>query len=89
VITNTDFLKVFHVNEPSCTVGELWKHIADKVLVSPSFKKRKQDLQIILNNGTLSTRMLRALNDDYSAPALLHVYRKLAECLEENRLFIK
>jgi carboxylate-amine ligase len=84
IISNQEFLKVFGLNANSLTVGELWKHIADRLKNRIGTRK---ELQTILNKGSLSTRIIYALKGDYSTSSLTKVYRELAGCLAENRMF--
>lgn len=84
VISNQEFLKVFGSKAPSLTVGELWKHITDRLKDRIG---RTQGLETIINKGSLSTRILIALKGDYSTASLTKVYRELASCLAENRMF--
>jgi hypothetical protein len=44
-------------------------------------------LESILEKGTLATRILNALKDDFSEKKIKEVYQELAVCLEQNRLF--
>jgi gamma-glutamyl:cysteine ligase YbdK (ATP-grasp superfamily) len=84
IISNSDFLKVFVSKATSLTMGDLWKHIADRLHDRVG---RTQELETILNKGSLSTRILTALKGDYSTSSLTKVYRELASCLAENRMF--
>jgi carboxylate-amine ligase len=86
VISNRGFLKVFGSNAVSLTMGELWKHIADRLKDRIG---KNEALEIILDRGCVSTRILRTLKGDYSTPSLLKVYRQLANCLAENQMFIE
>lgn len=88
VITNQEFLTVFGSDATSLTVGELWKHIFNRLKDQADLKKRSRHLEIILKEGSLSTRIVRALKGDYSVSALTKVYRELANCLAQNRLFL-
>lgn len=47
----------------------------------------KQLIQIILKEGNLSERILRALDGDYAPQKLMEVYSNLAICLDQNLLF--
>lgn len=44
-------------------------------------------LGVILSQGTLARRILRALRGDFSRGRLVEVWGRLARCLEENRAF--
>ena len=44
-------------------------------------------VEFILNNGNLSSRIITALEGDYTHKSLQRIYRKLTECLAENKMF--
>ncbi len=88
IITNKEFLRIFKSDADSLSVGELWKHISNRLRDHPDLKKRSRDLEIILKEGSLSTRIINALKGDYSVSALTKVYRELSDCLVANRLFL-
>lgn len=85
IISNTKYLSVFGLSSSSLTMGELWKNIADRLKTRVGQNKA---LETILNRGSLSTRIVEELKGDYSAAALVKVYRELAACLAENRLLV-
>lgn len=90
VITNKEYLRVFRLETVSLslTAGALWKHIFTRLLNRNDLKRRKKDLEIVLNQGSLSTRIVNALKGDYSTPSLTNVYRELSNCLAGNRMFL-
>jgi gamma-glutamyl:cysteine ligase YbdK (ATP-grasp superfamily) len=85
IITNKDYLEIFGSDAETLTAGELWKHILSK-LMNSNIKKRQDGLNVILSQGSLSTRILQSLNGDYSASAIKNVYKKLSACLSDNRM---
>lgn len=87
LITDTDYLQAFGSNAGSLTIGELWKHIVSRLGHIDELKRRRGNVELILNEGSLSTRILKSLKGDYSLSSLTKVYRELAECLAGNRLF--
>ncbi|MGJ5643445.1 glutamate-cysteine ligase family protein [Formosa sp. S-31] len=87
VIENTDYLNVFHIDAP-CSIQDVWKHLY--ALAKPNIHKSHHiTLETILNEGTLATRIENALNDDLSEANILKAYKALADCLENNELFLK
>jgi len=89
MIENIDYLKVFEIEKP-ITVGELWKSIFNRLTsLIPSLKTWEQpQLETILNQGSLSERILQALDGDHSEENIKKVYRQLSGCLAQNRMFI-
>jgi carboxylate-amine ligase len=87
-IHNQEYLQVFGVSERVVTMSSLWKFIFNRLANRTDLKTRKKELEIILNDGSLSTRIMKALNEDYSLPALTNVYRQLSKCLASNKMFL-
>jgi len=68
-------------------VSAIWTHLFERV--SHRMDKRHQDaIGLILKNGSLSTRILEAINEDYSEATILRVYKQLENCLSTNQLFL-
>lgn len=89
VITNKDYLLVFGFYGEQATAGQLWKHLVDSMATEDgTVKKFRPVLDVILDQGTLATRMLKAMSGDPQRAGLLVTYKKLAACLEENKMFI-
>jgi len=89
LVENLEYLKIFGIEKPM-SVGELWKSIFKRlILFTPSLKKWEQpQLETIFNQGSLSERILKALNNDFSEDNIKRVYRQLSGCLAQNRMFI-
>lgn len=81
LIDDESYLALFGIQEKSITAGELWNLLLKG-------KKLHPELQIILNQGTLASRILWACQNNYSKSNLASVYRKLCECLQEGKMFI-
>ena len=85
-ISNLDYLELFGIKQVT-NVKNVWHHLY--MLVKENITKDHQKaLEIIFNHGTLSTRIVKALNQDVSVKNIELVYTQLAECLKENKLFI-
>ncbi|MEZ6090747.1 MAG: glutamate-cysteine ligase family protein [Pirellulaceae bacterium] len=88
VIDNPDFLRCFAIKDASITAGELWRHIISSAEdQEPMLGGVKSNLQTILKHGTLATRIVNAVGDDYRREHLQSVYQQLATCLVEARSF--
>ena len=85
VINNLLFLNLFDIDK-SCTAGELWKKLYDRVKPEISYKHQKT-LEFILEQGSLSTRILNVLDGDLSEKKIQEIYSRLGECLAHNKLF--
>lgn len=84
-VTNVAYLELFHLNTPT-TVQNIWKHLYQLVKQN-IHKSHHSAIETILNEGTLATRLLRAIADDFSEKNIKAVYSKIAKCLQENKLF--
>jgi gamma-glutamyl:cysteine ligase YbdK (ATP-grasp superfamily) len=71
----------------SHSAGELWRHLFDELF--PADDGRPADLaplDVILSEGCLSRRILRALDGDARRARIDAVYRELCACLTEGRM---
>jgi len=79
-------LQLWGLDASSALAGDLWQHIFDQVKDCLS-EETKDVIQYILDKGTLSTRILRAVGKDFSRPNLTKVYGRLSDVLNKNELF--
>lgn len=85
-IDNLDYLSLFGIKETS-TMHDIWKHLYNQVKKKISLENQKT-IETILTEGTLSTRILKAIGEDISDKKIKDVYSKLAKCLDTNQLFV-
>ena len=90
VLDNAEYLALFDFTETKSLACELWKHILDLLLKkgNPSLDRYKKELNVILEEGTLAHRIVRAIDNDQSAERIAGVYRRLSECLSQNKMFL-
>ncbi len=86
VIKDKKYLQLFNI-ENETIVLDIWKSLFEIVKGSLSSKYQKT-MEAILENGTLSTRILKAIGNDFSEENILKVYNELGDCLQENKLFL-
>lgn len=86
-IESMEFLAAFSLAERSYTAQEIWQYLFEKVSDTWN-EETKETLQFILENGSLSTRILKALNNDFSKENIIKLYLELAACLQKNKLFL-
>ena len=84
-VSNEAYLDVFDFEKP-VQVKEIWKKLYDLVKTNISANHR-ENIEFLLENGSLSTRILKKLNSDFSEKKITDVYRELGNCLQENELF--
>ncbi len=85
-ITDKDYLRMFGIRASRMTMSRLWGRLFEE-LAGPAPEHFREALAVTLDRGTLSTRILRAVNGRPVRSAVEAVYRELAACLAENRLF--
>jgi glutamate---cysteine ligase / carboxylate-amine ligase len=84
VITDVNYLNVFGYHNTSVTGAGLWAHILTALDLG---SEDKSVLQHILEKGTLSSRIVKALNGDTSLENIKKIYTRLADCVTNNSLF--
>jgi glutamate---cysteine ligase / carboxylate-amine ligase len=85
LITDERLLACFGVARAPCSVRDLWTHLAGSL--DMRVDGRRDMLEVILRQGTLSERILRALGPEPVAGRIRDVYGELADCLGEDRIF--
>ena len=70
----------------SITAGDLWKHIYS-VVKNDLTEVSQSVMEKMLERGTLSSALYKALGDNPSRKAFVTEYKKLADCLAHNRLY--
>ncbi|QCE41762.1 glutamate-cysteine ligase family protein [Psychroserpens sp. NJDZ02] len=86
IISDLNYLELFDLKE-AATVKEIWKHLYS--LVKENISEDYQNaLETIFMHGTLSTRIITALKQDTSIKHITQIYNQLAQCLQNNTLFI-
>jgi glutamate---cysteine ligase / carboxylate-amine ligase len=89
-IGNSEYAAAFGFDLPaegSCTAGQLWQHLYRQLSADAPFPDQLDAaLRTVFETGTLATRIARAL-DDQQPGAMADCYRRLCDCLAEDRMF--
>ncbi len=88
-IYSTEYSSLFGINS-FITPKELWNHIYDTLTKrgNTALERWEPELSIILEEGTLSDRILKELKGDTSEGSIKKVYRELSDCLAQNKMFL-
>lgn len=89
-IANRAFLETFGLRGVDrCRAGELWRHLIDASLPpgTPEADEHRPALEVLLSEGTLARRILRAVGETVARERVAAVYRKLCDCLADGRMF--
>ncbi|MDO8282247.1 MAG: glutamate-cysteine ligase family protein [Thermodesulfovibrionia bacterium] len=90
VIENAHYLEMFGFFGKKATANELWKHLITEAGKKAAISSESLEiLRLITEEGTLSKRILRSIGRNPSHEKLKTAYKKLCECLAENRVFIE
>lgn len=85
LISDKRYLAIFDIQKET-DVKTIWKTLYEKVKEGMTQDHQKH-VEFILQNGSLSTRILKSLRNDFSEANIKKTYRKLAACLQNNRMF--
>lgn len=88
VVVEDDFARIF-LYEEKVSVGTIWSHILHHLIEkgNTTLEKWKPELDVILKEGNLSSRILKATGPTPSHEKIVEVYRHLADCLAQNKMF--
>lgn len=85
-ISNLDYLNLFLIHE-TVSVKNLWKHLYG-LAKDQIHETHHESIDTILNEGTLATRILKAVGTDFTEAKIKNVYSRLADCLQKNTVFL-
>lgn len=90
VIDQRGFLDVFGFPGNSASLRELWTHITERLVRSGNVAVStcRPEIDVVLNEGTLAQRIVKALGSDHSRGNIIAVYKRLCDCLAQNRMFL-
>ncbi|RJP62977.1 MAG: glutamate--cysteine ligase [Ignavibacteriales bacterium] len=90
IITNRKYLRAFGINKNKCSAKELWQHIFSNIVFDDSILSKNQfrPIETILNHGSLATRILNSIKNDFSHDNIVHVYKQLRNSLITNEMFV-
>ncbi len=88
VIRDLDYLQLFKFPEHgACRAGELLQFLIEEKLAEDSaIVANTAVLEQIVSRGSLATRCLRALPENWDEEALYELYKELVQCQVEDRL---
>lgn len=87
IIADAAYLRLLGFPDRRCEARELWRHL---IAAMPPQRRQiwQQGLDIMLSQGPLARRILRAVGGDFGRESLQGVYRELCRCLEEGKMFL-
>ena len=89
VIADSRYLRALGLDRTTATGQELWRHLIESCLADSLIAaEHMETLETILDQGSLARRLLAAVERDFSPKNLQTVYLRLADCLQDNCLFL-
>ncbi|NRD24824.1 glutamate--cysteine ligase [Winogradskyella litoriviva] len=85
IIENEKYIELFNL-KGSTSIKNVWQHLYENVK-SKLNKSHHETIELILKEGTLATRLLKAVGNDTSEEHIISVYRNMQNCLKTNELF--
>lgn len=82
VITENDYLALFGVRGPK-SARALWETLLSLCELGPY----AEPLQLILQHGSLASRIMRSCQESMNRSTLRSVYARLADCLAQGEMF--
>lgn len=88
-VISSQYLSFFGMDGPA-TIGAVWKHLFDTLSNDPvkPLSMYEHELSIILEQGSLADRILTVLGENPHRSETAALWRRLCDCLEQNRLLI-
>ena len=84
-IDDADYLRVLGVADAPRDASAIWRALAQHV--APQLTQHRDALDVILNQGTLASRVRRSVGERVDAASLRRAYEQLCECLAQGRMF--
>jgi carboxylate-amine ligase len=81
------YLKFFGI-KTTVSIKEIWIKLLEKIPATTSYQKSNREIiNTIISKGSLSDRIISALENDVSEQRIKKIYHQLSVCLAENKLF--
>jgi carboxylate-amine ligase len=90
LVSDSSYLAALGLRPDCLSAGDVWKQLIQRVSKSKKCLSANFSLplEIILNKGTLSSRILRNAGPDPSTNVIKELYREMCGCLREGVMFI-
>ncbi len=86
LIDDKEYLNLIGIKEKKVPAHEIWKQLFNEVRASMQSEENDK-IGYILDEGTLSTRIIKKLNMEPAHERIISVYKELADCLKNNEIF--
>jgi len=88
ILQDADYLKRLGVNVASIRSGDLWKLLLERSSLQDSLSQPlAAALRVIVDHGSLATRIRQAIQSSAAKQPIVEIYRRLAACLQHGESF--
>lgn len=88
MIDDSRFLSVFGLDAPTARADQLWHHLVkSRAHADAELASAAEALDVVLDQGCLASRIVRAAGPDPTRQRLHEVYARLADCLVRGESF--
>lgn len=89
IIDNPCYLHCLGIKQDFCSAAQVWSQLIDTIILenSTSIAPFYSALEIFKKQGTLASRILKAVGNEPDGEKILSVYRSLSDCLDQGKLF--
>ncbi|HYE62487.1 MAG TPA: glutamate-cysteine ligase family protein [Phycisphaerales bacterium] len=89
VIADSRYLAALGMSEAKATAKEVWSHLVSQTIAREAgYPQFKPQLDVLLSQGPLARRLLRACGPSPDRRKITDTYRQLADCLHANVPFM-
>ncbi len=86
LVSDAKYLDLWEMDDEA-TSKEVLVQIYESLKYEKTEVQYQKPIEYILNHGTLSERILKSLNNDFSKAKMIEVYQRLSRCLNEVKFF--
>jgi glutamate---cysteine ligase / carboxylate-amine ligase len=88
VLTSEPLLRALGYEGHQASLAELWAHLVDQLVIQAgTIQGLEPELLMILRQGTLATRIVKAVGPEPSVGRIREVYLRIADCALEGQMF--
>ena len=91
IIEDEEYLRVFnYTDNKKSSAKDLWKYLIKEIIRTNNVSRESwiKNIELILDHGSLSSRIIKSLDGNYSGNNIFKTYMKLSESLADNKIFI-
>jgi carboxylate-amine ligase len=85
VITDAGYLRALGIKDSKASAREVWSHLVSRTIAhEPRYAEVRPRVEVLLSQGPLARRVLKAVGTSPDRRKITDVYRQLSDCLFGN-----